>query len=220
MGRDLYPVFLDLTDRPVVVVGGGAVATERAAKLAAHGARVLLVSPQLTPALAEMVADGRVSVHHARPYAPGDLDGAVLVVAATSDRQVNQQVRDHALAAGAQVNVADDPAGSTAVIPALMRQGDLAVAITTGGASPVVSRRIREDLEQRFGPGWAGLLALLAETRDELVAATPDIADRRRLVEALLDSGVVDRIAAEGPDACRHQVRADLGLHAAAVEAA
>ncbi|MDA3005179.1 MAG: bifunctional precorrin-2 dehydrogenase/sirohydrochlorin ferrochelatase, partial [Actinomycetota bacterium] len=167
MGRDLYPVFLDLTDRPVVVVGGGAVATERAAKLAAHGARVLLVSPQITPALAEMVADGRVTLHRARAYEPGDLDGAVLVVAATSDRQVNQQVRDHALAAGAQVNVADDPAGSTAVIPALMRQGDLAVAITTGGASPVVSRRIREDLEQRFGPGWAGLLALLAETRDE-----------------------------------------------------
>lgn len=220
MARDLYPVFLDLRDRPVVVVGGGAVATERAAKLAAHGARVLLVSPDITPALAGMVADGRVARHHARAYAPGDLDGAVLVVAATSDRQVNQQVRDHALAAGAQVNVADDPAGSTAVIPALMRQGDLAVAITTGGASPVVSRRIREDLEERFGPGWAGLLALLAETRDELVAATPDIADRRRLVEALLDSGVVERIAAEGPDACRHQVRADLGLHPATVEAA
>lgn len=220
MGRDLYPVFLDLTDRPVVVVGGGAVATERAGRLAAHGARVTLVSPDITPALAEMVADGRVARHHARAYASGDLDGAVLVVAATSDRQVNQQVRDHALAAGAQVNVADDPAGSTAVIPALVRQGDLALAITTGGASPVVARRIRQDLEQRFGPGWAGLLALLAEARDDLVAATPDIAERRRRVEALLDSGVVDRIADEGPDACRHQVRAALGLHASAVEAA
>ncbi len=220
MPRDLFPVFLDLTDRPVVVVGGGAVATERAAKLAAHGARVRVVSPDLSPALADMVADGRVVAHEARAYRPGDLDGAVLVVAATDDRQVNALVRGHALAAGAQVNVADDPAGSTAVIPALMRQGDLAVAITTGGASPVVSRRIREDLEQRFGPGWAGLLALMAETRDELVQATPDIADRRRAVEALLDSGVVDRIAAEGPDACRAQVRAALGLHAATVEAA
>jgi precorrin-2 dehydrogenase/sirohydrochlorin ferrochelatase len=220
MGRDLYPVFLDLHDRLVVVVGGGAVATERVGKLAAHGARVRLVSPDASPALVEMVADGRVAEHRARAYAAGDLDGAVLVVAATDDRQVNEQVRDHALAAGAQVNVADDPAGSTAVIPALVRQGDLALAITTGGASPVVARRIRQDLEQGFGPGWAGLLELLAETRDELVAATPDIADRRRRVEALLDSGAVERIAAHGPAACRAEVRDALGLRPAAVEAA
>jgi siroheme synthase (precorrin-2 oxidase/ferrochelatase) len=83
-----------------------------------------------------------------------------------------------------------------------------------------VARRIRQDLEQGFGPGWAGLLELLAETRDELVAATPDIADRRRRVEALLDSGAVERIAAHGPAACRAEVRDALGLRPAAVEAA
>ena len=220
MGRDLYPVFLDLTDRLVVVVGGGQVATERAAKLAAHGARVRVVSPALGEQLAAMAADGRVAEHRARAYARGDVDGAVLVVAATNDADVNRRVRDDARAAGAEVNVADDPEGSSAVIPALMREGDLAIAITTGGASPVVSRRIREDLQQRFGPGWAGLIALLAETRDELIAAHPDIASRRAAVEALLDSGVVDDIAAEGPDACRARVRAALGLDAAAVEAA
>ena len=220
MGRDLYPVFLDLTDRLVVVVGGGQVATERAAKLAAHGARVRVVSPALGEQLAAMAADGRVAEHRARAYARGDLDGAVLVVAATNDADVNRRVRDDARAAGAEVNVADDPEGSSAVIPALMREGDLAIAITTGGASPVVSRRIREDLQQRFGPGWSGLIALLAETRDELIAAHPDIASRRAAVEALLDSGVVDDIAAEGPDACRARVRAALGLDAAAVEAA
>lgn len=220
MARDLYPVFLDLTDRLVVVVGGGQVATERAAKLAAHGARVRVVSPALGEALAAMVADGRVAEHRARGYEGGDLDGAVLVVAATDDADVNRLVRDHARAAGAEVNVADDPDGSTAVIPALMREGDLAIAITTGGASPVVSRRIREDLQQRFGPGWAGLIALLAETRDELIIAHPDIASRRAAVEALLDSGVVDDIAAEGPDACRARVRVALGIDSAAVEAA
>jgi precorrin-2 dehydrogenase / sirohydrochlorin ferrochelatase len=216
MSRALYPVFLDLTDRQVVVVGGGAVATERAAKLAAHGARVRLVSPDASPMLAGMVADGRIAEHRARAYAPGDLGGAVLVVAATSDAAVNRRVRDDARAAGAEVNVADDPEGSTAVIPALMRQGDLAVAITTGGASPVVSRRIREDLEERFGPGWSGLISLLGETRDELIRARPAIADRRSAVEALLDSGMVDRIAADGPDAHRDEVRAMLGLGAAA----
>jgi len=83
-----------------------------------------------------------------------------------------------------------------------------------------VSRRIREDLQQRFGPGWAGLIALLADTRDELIAAHPDIASRRTAVEGLIDSGVVDDIAAEGPEACRVRVRAALGLDAAAVEAA
>lgn len=220
MGRDLFPVFLDLHDRVAVVVGGGAVATERAAKLAAHGAIVRLVTPDSTPVLAEMVSDGRVADHRARRYEQGDLADAVIVVAATDDAAVNRRVRDDARAMGALVNVADDPDGSSAVIPALMRQGDLAVAITTGGASPVVSRRIREDLQQRFGPGWAGLIAILAETRDELIAAHPDIASRRAAVEGLLDSGVVDRIAAEGTDACRADARRALGLHPVAVEAA
>lgn len=220
MARDLLPVFLDLHGCDVVVVGGGAVATERAAKMAAHGARVRLVSPDLSPVLAEMAADGRVAEHRARRYEQGDLDGAVLVVAATDDAAVNRQVRDHARALGAMVNVADDPAGSSAVIPALMRSGDLAIAITTGGASPVVSRRIREDLQQRFGPGWAGVIALLADTRDELIAAHPDIASRRAAVEALLDSGLVDRVAAEGPDACRADARRMLGLDPVAAEAA
>lgn len=220
MARDLLPVFLDLRDRWVVVVGGGAVATERASKMAAHGARVRLVSPDLSPVLAGMVADGRVAEHHARRYEHGDLQGAVLVVAATDDASVNREVRDHARALGAMVNVADDPDGSSAVIPALMRSGDLAIAITTGGASPVVSRRIREDLQERFGPGWAGVIALLADTRDELIAAHPDIASRRAAVEALLDSGLVDRIAVEGPDACRADARRMLGLDPVAAEAA
>ena len=212
MSRTLFPVFLDLTDRLVVVVGGGAVATERAAKLAAHGARVRVVSPQVTPSLAALIADATVVEHRPRAYAEGDLDGAVLVVAATDIAEVNATVRLHALAAGAQVNVADDPEGSTAVIPALMRSGDLAIAITTGGASPVVSRRIREDLEDRFGPGWAGLIDLLAESRDDLITAHPDIATRRAAVEGLIDSGVVDRIADQGTDACRAEVRGLLGL--------
>ena len=126
MARELFPVFLDLHGRDVAVVGGGAVATERAAKLAAHGARVRLVSPDASPALAAMVADGRVAEHRARRYEQGDLNGAVLVVAATDDAQVNQRVRDDARALGAMANVADDPEGSSAVIPALMRSGDLA----------------------------------------------------------------------------------------------
>jgi precorrin-2 dehydrogenase/sirohydrochlorin ferrochelatase len=208
----LFPVFLDLDDRLAVVVGGGAVATERAAKLAAHGALVRVVSPDVSSALASLVADGTVVEHLARPYAHGDLNGAVLVVAATNVPEVNAAVRLHALAAGAQVNVADDPEGSTAIIPALMRSGDLAIAITTGGASPVVSRRIREDLEDRFGPGWAGLIDLLADSRDDLIATHPDIATRRAAVEGLVDSGIVDRIANDGPDACRSEVRDLLGL--------
>jgi len=220
MGRDLYPVFLDLSGRIVVVVGGGAVATERAARLAACGARVRLVSPEVLPALGEMVSDGRIAEHHARGYADGDLDGAVLVIAATDDADVNRRVRDDARAMGAEVNVADDPGGSTAVIPAVVRQGDLALAITTGGASPVLARRIREDLQQHFGPGWAGLIDLLAETRDELIATYPDLAARRAAVEALLDAGIIEQVAADGPDACRARVRAALGLADPASEAA
>ena len=220
MGRDLYPVFLDLSGRIVVVVGGGAVATERAARLAACGARVRLVSPEVLPALGEMVSDGRIAEHHARGYEDGDLDGAVLVIAATDDADVNRRVRDDARAMGAEANVADDPGGSTAVIPAVVRQGDLALAITTGGASPVLARRIREDLQQHFGPGWAGLIDLLAETRDELIATYPDIAGRRAAVEALLDAGIIEQVAADGPDACRARVRGALGLAAPASEAA
>jgi precorrin-2 dehydrogenase/sirohydrochlorin ferrochelatase len=102
----------------------------------------------------------------------------------------------------------------------VVRQGDLALAITTGGASPVLARRIREDLQQHFGPGWAGLIDLLAETRDELIATYPDIAGRRAAVEALLDAGIIEQVAADGPDACRARVRGALGLAAPASEAA
>jgi len=84
----------------------------------------------------------------------------------------------------------------------------------------VLARRIREDLQQHFGPGWAGLIALLAETREELVATYPDIAARRVAVEGLLDSGVVEQVAADGPDACRARVRTALGLADVASEAA
>ncbi len=212
MSRMLLPLFLDVTDRLVVVVGGGAVATARAAKMAAHGAHVRVVSPDLSPALQALLAEGAIAEHRARRYEQGDGDGALLVVAATDDAVVNGLVREHALLAGAQVNMADDPDGSTAVIPAIMRSGALAIAITTGGASPVVSRRIREDLGVRFGPAWAGLIQLLGESRGDLIALHPDSANRRAAVEALIDSGIVDRIADLGTDACRAQVRSQLGL--------
>jgi siroheme synthase-like protein len=168
-----YPIFLDLTDRPCLVVGGGPIAEGKVRGLLAAGARVTVVSPRLTPALAGLVAEGRVT-HHARPYAAGDLEGAALALAASGDRGVSAAVLAEGRARGIWVNSADDPERCDFFLPAVLRRGALAVAVSTGGASPALTRAVRDQLERFLPPDLAGLVDVVAGVRGELRArATP-----------------------------------------------
>ena len=143
-----------------MVVGGGAVAARKARTLHEAGAEVVVVSPEVHPALRDM----GVEVHE-RPYEPGDLEGAELAFAATNRRDVNAAVAREARTRGVRINVADRPAEGDFAVPSTLRRGGLQVAVSTGGASPTLARRIRNELEEVFGPEWSGVVEDLEAVR-------------------------------------------------------
>ncbi|HYQ82597.1 MAG TPA: bifunctional precorrin-2 dehydrogenase/sirohydrochlorin ferrochelatase [Rubrobacter sp.] len=149
----LYPIFLNLSGRRCVVVGGGAVASRKAGKLLQAGADVVVVSPEVRTELAGM----DVEIQN-RAYEYGDLEGANLVFTATDSREVNAAVAKEAKERGVPVNVADRPSEGDFAVPSTLRRGGLQVAVSTGGASPTLARRIRNELEEAFGPEWAGVV--------------------------------------------------------------
>jgi precorrin-2 dehydrogenase/sirohydrochlorin ferrochelatase len=149
----LYPIFLDLSGRRCVVVGGGKVADRKARKLLQARARVVVISPEIEPELESLA----VEVHR-RPYREGDLEGAYLAFAATNVREVNAAVAREAKDRGIPINVADKPSEGDFALPSTLRRGRLQVAVSTGGASPTLAQRIRGELEEAFGPEWAGIV--------------------------------------------------------------
>jgi precorrin-2 dehydrogenase len=165
-----YPVLLDLSGRRCVMVGGGLVAQRRVEALLAAGARVRVISPRLTRVLAALAAEGRIE-HEERVYRQGDLAGADLAFVATDAGEVNEAVAAEARGRGIWINAADDPARCTFILPALVRRGDLTVAVATGGSSPALARAIRAELETYLTADYATLAAIAAEARRELRAA-------------------------------------------------
>jgi precorrin-2 dehydrogenase len=162
-----YPLFLEMNQRRCVVVGGGAVAERKAAGLIAAGAEVTVISPAVSEGFRELLRTGAVR-HAARDYRSGDLAGFDLVFVATDDAALNSAVYRDARAQGIWVNCADDPDHCDFILPAVIRRGDLAVTVSTGGASPAVSRAIREELDAYFTEDYAQLVQVAAEVRAEL----------------------------------------------------
>jgi len=160
-----HPIFLDLDGQPVVVIGGGAVAERKIEALIAASARITVVSPEVTPAIAAWAAEGRLTIA-LRPYRGGDLAGVRLAYAATSDMAVNQAVRDEARAGGVWLNAVDRPALCDFISPATVRRGDLTLAVSTNGRAPALAKQIRQDLEHAYGPEYAGLIDAMGEARD------------------------------------------------------
>jgi precorrin-2 dehydrogenase/sirohydrochlorin ferrochelatase len=162
-----YPVALDLRDRLCLVVGGGPVAEAKVEGLLEAGARVTVVSPEVTEPLAAWAIDGRI-IHRPHEYRGGDLDGQQLVFSATDRREVTEAVVADARRRGLWVNAADDPAFCDFLLPSVLRRGRLVVAVSTGGASPALAARVRRDLEAYFAPEYDELVELAAEVRAEL----------------------------------------------------
>lgn len=186
------PLWVDGRRLRVLVVGGGRVAERKVRALVSARARPVVIAPALTPRLAAWAARGLVE-HRARGYRDGDAAGFQLVVAATDRREVNERIRRDAEAAGAWLTVVDDPRASTVIWPAVVRRGDVVVAIGTAGASPLLARRIRERVEQAVPPGVAWLAARLRRLRHEIRRRWPADAERRRAVwECAVPPDVVD----------------------------
>ncbi len=210
MSRPYYPVFLDLRDRRVVVVGGGEAGLTRARRLRAVGARITVVAPDLVPELAAMADRGEV--HHVdRDYRPGDLEGAWLVVTEQLPADEAAAVYREAEKRRVFCCVEDDLDHVSYIHPAVVRRGDLAVAISTAGSAPVLAVRLRQELEERLGPEHSRFLELAAAVRQPLARATPDFAERRRRWYRLVDSDVLDLLAVGDETAARDRFTEILG---------
>ncbi len=183
--RFAYPVSLELGGRRALVVGDLAVAHGKAEALAGAGAEVTVVAEGPAAALDRLERDGRMTVRRRR-FAPGDLDGMFLCVAASPDPELRAAIHREARARQVLVNVMDDPEHCDFAAPAVVRRGDLVIAVSTGGRSPALASRLREQLEQRYGPEWEALLDLLAEVRAQTIASLPDVDERIRRWRAAL----------------------------------
>src|SRR4028119_1126010 len=155
-------MFLNLDGKRCVVVGGGGVANRKARKLLQARAEVVVVSPEVEPELESIAAEV-----YKRPYSEGDLEGAFLAFATTDRREVNAAVAREGRERGVPVNVADRPTEGDFALPSTLRRGRLQVAVSTGGASPTLARRIRLELEAAFGPEWSGIIEELSRARRE-----------------------------------------------------
>ena len=181
----LFPLFLDLRGRRVLVVGGGAVAARKVAALREAGAEVTVGAPELSFALAALARDGAIA-HRRGRFAAGWLDDAWLVIAATDDPAVNRAVAEAACARRIWTNVVDDAELATAQLPARVRRGPLQVAISSGGHAPMLARHLREQLERQLDDSWAALATLLADWRGRIRERLPETTARRRWFERLL----------------------------------
>lgn len=152
-----------------------------------------MISPTLTPQLQVWGETGVIRVHQ-RPYRAGDLQGFSLIFAATDDKELHKHIAAEAAAERAFLNVADQPALCSFIVPAVVSRGDLTVAISTGGASPALAGKIRRTLEQQFGPEYGLTLRLLARVREWIKAKKMTAAERRQLLTTLVESPLVEYV--------------------------
>ena len=179
----LFPIFVKLEGRPVLLVGAGPVGENKVGGLLSSGAVVTVVAPEATPAIRKLAEDGKIFWHQ-RAFDPRDLDGMTLAVAAVS-RDVARLVYEEAQIRGVLVNSVDDPENCDFYYPAIVNRGDFQIAISTGGHSPALAQRIRIQLEQQFGPEYTQWIQQLGEARRDLFATDMDPDARKEKLHEL-----------------------------------
>ena len=162
-----YPVYLNLQGRRCVIIGGGGVAEGKIARLLESGAEIRVISPDATPGIQRMADAGAIQ-WEPRPYRPGDLAGAFIAIAATNLREVNRRIFDEAEARGVMLNAVDDPPNCSFIAPSIVQRGPVTVAISTGGASPALARKLRESLQESGDLAWADLANVMSAARARL----------------------------------------------------
>jgi siroheme synthase-like protein len=188
----LFPAFLKLHSRRVLVVGGGSIAAQKIPGLLEAGAHVHVVSPKLAPQLTEWVRNQQIT-WSPKPFEPNDLDGAFLVIAATSLRDLNAQVYREADLRNILCNAVDDIDHCHFYYGSIVQRGDLQIAISTNGKSPALAQRLRKELEQQFGPEYEHWLEWLGAARETLRAQSSDPEATKRWLHALASRSMFER---------------------------
>jgi siroheme synthase-like protein len=213
-----YIACLRLTGRRCIVVGGGDIGLEKVEGLLACDADVTLVAPEAQPALVELSLEGSITWER-REYEAGDLVGALIVIAATNDTDTNVRVFEDAERRAMLVNVVDVPPLCNFILPAIVRTGPLAVAISTAGASPALAKRMKREIGELFGEPYATLAVLLNDARGWAKATLPTYQDRKQFFEGIVN-GEPDPVAllrAGDVDAVRELIDSARRTHASAV---
>ena len=193
----LFPMFLKLEGRRCLVVGAGTVAEGKISSLLLSGAEVRVVAPSANGAVREWVRTGAIGWEN-REFSPADLDRAFLVIVATSSKEVNQAVFREAQSRRVLCNVVDDPEHCDFYYPAVVRRGQLQIAISTAGESPALAQKLRRELEIQFGPEYETWVEQLGKVRRELFAQDIDAEERRRKLHKLASEPPATELISEG----------------------
>jgi precorrin-2 dehydrogenase/sirohydrochlorin ferrochelatase len=197
-----YPIYLDLAGRAALVVGGGEIAEGKALQLLDAGARVNLVSPDLTPPLAELAARGKIRYRKGR-FAAFDLLGASIVISATNDRETNEAVARLAAERRVLFNAVDQPGLCQFITPALVTRGRLQISISSSGGSPSVAQRVKREISSLIGDEYGQLLELAAELRTFAKERLPALEQRKELLRAFVESEALDLLREGREDEAR-----------------
>lgn len=189
-----YPAFIDLRNKSVVVIGGGSVAERKVRSLIKAGAHVRVISPEVTNGLAKL-RDREVLKHTKRTYTRGDLSKAFIVIAATSSPEVNKKIADEA---DCLVNVINIPSEGNFIVPSLVRQGALTIAISTEGASPAISKAIRKEIEGLYGKEYGHYLKFVEKVRQKTLTEIKDTRRRKKILNFLASEEILDSLRKKG----------------------
>jgi siroheme synthase-like protein len=201
-----YPIFIDVEDHDVVIIGGGEVCARKAETMMRYGARVTIVSPEFTPEIEGWGGEGKLTLRRKR-YESSDLEGASIVIASTDDTRVNEQVAADARARKVPVNVVDVTPLCEFIVPAIIEKGSVTIAVSTGGKSPALARTLKEDLIRTVGPEYAEVNDLLGSLRDGAKQVLPTDADRKRFFDAIIAAGILDMLRNGERDEARATVK-------------
>jgi len=197
-----YPVYIDVSKRKCVVAGGGDVAERKVERLLECGARVVVIGNELTPNLEAMKNEEKIS-HIPDNYKNDYIEGALLVIGATDRDEINERIYRDSKERGILVNIVDDPAKCDFIVPSVFQQGDLSIAISTGGKSPALARNLREELEQRYGREYRILLNIMGDIREKIISRGEPSDENRKLFESVLNSDILQHIREKNWDKVR-----------------
>jgi len=201
-----YPVFIDIENRPVLVVGGGTVAERKVESLLEAGALVTVVSPEVTVPLQQHASSRRINLRQ-RAFVSSDIDGASLVVSATDDPETQVEVASIATSKNILVNTVDKPDLCTFIVPAILRRGDVTVAISTSGKSPSLAAELRARLDRVLTEDVARTASVLGAVRHEVHERFADIDDRKRVFDSIIASGIIEWIGECDDTAALERIR-------------
>lgn len=194
-----YPVFIDLRGRGCLVVGAGSVAARKVQSLLDAGAKVTVVSPEACEQIISLHEAGRLRWEK-RGFEEADLKGCYLVIGATDDPAVNRRVFEAAERAGMPANIVDVPELCNFIVPSVLSRGDFQIAVSSGGASPILAREVRRRIETAFGPQYGEIVRTLAGLRAGLKERVPQEESRRKFWEMMIDLEYFDTLSVDNAE--------------------